>query len=299
MPMLPWLQTQCQQLTGLLATNQLAHALLFIGPEGIGKATLANYLADALLCTSQPRPCGSCKSCLLRQAGNHPDILQIDSSNSTIGVDAIRQLSHFLHGSAQQQPNKVVLLSQAEKLTEAAANALLKTLEEPPAHSFIILTSSSADRLPATILSRCQKWPIAACYDNQVQQWLAQQSNKAVPDFLLTYCAGAPLTALRLLQSGGAETLQQGLDSLQRYITGSLSLHDCVKQLESVESLTKLLGWYLHQQLLPALLVIDPARQLAIHQLFNRWCRDEKQVLGQNKQLALMTLLTSLKRLSR
>lgn len=299
MSMLPWLEAKWQQLNSLLASNQLAHALLFSGPDGIGKTALANHLADALLCTAQSRPCGGCKSCLLRQAGNHPDVLTLDSSNTSIGVDAVRQLSQFLQGSAQQQSNKVVLVTQAEKLTEAAANALLKTLEEPPQHSFIILTTAAADRLPSTVLSRCQKWSIAGCYDSQVQQWLAQQSKQKVPEFLLTYSAGAPLTALQLLESGGAEALQQGLDSLQQYISGSLSLNDCIKQLESVDSVSKLLSWYLQQQLLPMLMMKDPARQLAIHQLFSRWCRDEKQVLGQNRQLALTTLLANLKRLSR
>ncbi|MEH8018560.1 DNA polymerase III subunit delta' [Rheinheimera muenzenbergensis] len=297
--MLPWLQASQQQLSALLNAEQLAHALLLSGAEGIGKSILANYLADALLCTATDRPCGQCKSCLLRRAGNHPDLLVLDSSGNTIGVDAVRQLSQFLHGSAQQQNNKVVLLLQAEKLTEPAANALLKTLEEPPQHSFIILTTAAPATLPATVLSRCQKWPLAAQFNQQAQQWLAQKTNRAVPDFLLTYCAGAPLKALQLIETGAADHLQNGLNSLQHYIDGSLALTGCVKQLESITELTPLLGWFLHQQLLPALAGKDPARLLALHQLFSRWCRDEKQILGQNKQLALTTMLTSLKKLSR
>ena len=297
--MLPWLEPARQQLAALLSTNQLAHAILLTGPAGIGKSTLASYLTDALLCTAVQRPCGRCKSCLLRQAGNHPDLLVLDSSANSIGVDAVRQLSQFLHGSAQQQANKVVLLLQAEKLTEPAANALLKTLEEPPQHSFIILTTAGAETLPATVLSRCQKWPLAAQYTDAAQQWLVQQTNRAVPDFLLAYSAGAPLKALQLVETGAADKLQHGLHSLQQYIDSALPLADCVKQLEAITELTPLLGWFLRQQLLPALLGKEPARLLALHQLFSRWCRDEKQILGQNKQLALTTMLSSLKRLSR
>lgn len=297
--MLPWLEHTCQQLATLLNNHQLAHALLLSGIEGIGKRTLANYLADALLCSAAQRPCGCCKSCLLRQAGNHPDLLVIDSSASSIGVDAVRQLSQFLHGSAQQQVNKVVLLPQAEKLTEPAANALLKTLEEPPQHSFIILTTAGAETLPATVLSRCQTWPVAAQFNNGAQQWLVQQTNRAVPDFLLAYCAGAPLKALQLVETGAADTLQHGLLSLQQYIDGALPMTACVKQLEAITEFTPLLGWFLRQQLLPSMLGKEPARVLALHQLFSRWCRDEKQILGQNKQLALTTMLSSLKRLSR
>ena len=128
----------------MLQNNRLAHGLLFSGPSGVGKTDLANWLVAALLCTETKKPCGQCKSCLLRAAGSHSDLLITDNSGSSIGVDAVRQLSHFLHGSAQQQSNKVVLLTQAEKLTESAANALLKTLEEPPKHSFIVLTSAAA-----------------------------------------------------------------------------------------------------------------------------------------------------------
>lgn len=297
--MYPWLETPRQQLATLLNSNQLAHALLLVGAQGIGKSTLANFLADALLCTAAPRPCGTCKSCLLRQAGNHSDVLVVDSSSNSIGVDAVRQLSHFLQGSAQQQPNKVVLLMQAEKLTESAANALLKTLEEPPQNSFIILTTAAAETLPATVLSRCQKWQLAAQFGDDARQWLTQQSNRAAPAFLLAYSAGAPLKALQLLESGAADKLQDGLNNLQHYIRGEVSLSDCVKHLDGIGELTPLLGWFLRQQLLPSLSGKDPIRLLALHQLFSRWCRDEKQILGQNKQLALTSMLSSLKRLSR
>lgn len=297
--MLPWLDAAWQQLSALLSRNQLAHALLLTGPDGIGKSSLANHLADAILCTAGSRPCGQCKSCLLRRAGNHPDLLALDSSATSIGVDAVRQLSHFLHGSAQQQQNKVVLLTQAEKLTESAANALLKTLEEPPQHSFIVLTSAAAPTLPATVLSRCQKWPLAAQFGDKTQQWLMQQTNRSVPDFLLAYCAGAPLKALQLVESGAADTLQDGFNCLQQYLAGTVSLAHCVKQLNNIAELTPLLGWFFRQQLLPGMLEKDPGKQLALQQLYSRWCRDEKQILGQNKQLALTDMLINLKRLSR
>ncbi len=92
--------------------------------------------------------------------------------------------------------------------------------------------------------------------------------------------------------------MQDGLNSLQHYLSGQLSLSACVKRLDSITELTPLLGWFLRQQLLPALSGTEPAKLLALHQLFSRWCRDEKQILGQNKQLALSAWLTSLKRLS-
>jgi len=295
--MQPWLIPYQQQLTTLLQNNQLAHGLLISGPAGIGKSVLANWLAASLLCTEQLKPCGKCKSCLLRVAGSHSDLLIIDSSGSSIGVDSVRQLSQFMYGRAQQQVNKVVLLADAEKLTEAAANALLKTLEEPPQNSFLLLQTRASNTLAATLLSRCQHWTLAAEFGAATLHWLTQHSNRAVPDFLLTYCAGGPLKALSMLESGEADQLQLTLHSLSQFLTDKLTLQDIVKQLDGVSELRQLLGWFLTQQLLPAMTGQDPQRILAIHQLYSRWCRDEMQILGQNKVLALSAFLTELKRL--
>ena len=149
----PWIAPYTEQFGSLIRQNQLAHGLLLKGPQGIGKQLLADWLVAALLCTEAVPACGRCKSCLLRQAGNHPDLYITDSSGSSIGVDAVRQVSQFMQGRAQQQKHKVVILPDAEKLTEAASNALLKTLEEPPANSYIILYSANVQTLPATLLS--------------------------------------------------------------------------------------------------------------------------------------------------
>lgn len=297
--MLPWLVPYQQQFMPLLAQQRLAHGLLLRGADGIGKATLANWLAASLLCTAQDvvKPCQQCKSCLLRAAGNHSDLLTVDSSAASIGVDAVRKLSQFMQGRAQQQVNKVVLLARAEKLTEAAANALLKTLEEPPQNSFLILQTSAAATLPATLLSRCQQWSLAAEFTDTTRDWLAQQTNRPVPDFLLAYCAGGPLKALAMLESGEADKLQSVIQALQQFFAAQLSLTDCIKQLDSISELRQLLGWFLRHYFLPALSAQQPHRVLAVHQLYNRWCRDETQILGQNRALALSALLTELTRL--
>lgn len=293
----PWLLPYQQKLSRLLAANQLAHGILLTGPVGIGKHQLASWLASSLLCVNQNKPCGNCKSCLLLAAGSHADYLAVDGSGSTIGVDAIRQLSQFMHGRAQQQLNKVVVLGDADKLTEAAANALLKTLEEPSQNSFIILYCSAASALPSTVLSRCQQWQLAAEFGDDAKHWLLQHSNRAAPEFLLTYCAGGPLKALALLESGEADTLQLAVQYLQQFVGSKISLNDCVKHLEQVNGLSKLLGWFLTEQLQLTDKVSEPQRVLAIHQLYSRWCRDESQILGQNKQLALSAFLVELKRL--
>lgn len=298
--MLPWLISYQHQLSSLLAAQKLAHGILLSGPQGVGKATLANWLSAWLLCTAEPvkqRPCQQCKSCLLRLAGSHSDYFIVEASGSSIGVDVVRQITVFMQGRAQQQRNKVVVLPKAETLTEAASNALLKTLEEPPQNSYLILQSTGVTQLSATLNSRLQHWPIAAQLDQHSQHWLEQHSNRPVPDFLLAFCGGGPLKALQLLESGGADTIQLQLNLLQQFFAGTASLQQLLKQLEASDHSAAVIGWYLRSQLLVQLLQTHPERVHTVQQQFARWCRDEQTILGQNKQLALSALLTGIFRL--
>jgi DNA polymerase III subunit delta' len=305
--MLPWLQKYQQQFHGLVKQSSLAHAMLITGPEGVGKTSLANWLIASLLCTntgasnaagkSDARPCEQCKSCLLRHAGNHADLLVVDTTQNSIGVDAVRHITLFMQSTAQQQQNKLVLLRHAERLTEAAANALLKTLEEPPKNSYLLLLSPYPARLTATLLSRLQHWPLAAQFDRHALHWLEQHSNRAVPEFLLSYCSGGPLKALNLLESGQADHIQTALQLLQQFFSERVSLQETVKQLLATEQVATILGFYLRQTYMPQLLQINAERLPLAHQYYMRWCRDEQNILGQNKSLALSALLTELRRL--
>lgn len=293
----PWLEAIQFQLGSLALQGQLHHALLFTGAVGVGKHWVANHLAQQLLCT-QPAAagaCGECKSCLLVNAGHHPDLLVLKSDTS-LGVDAVRELSHFMQGSPQQGGARVVLLPQAHKMTEAAANALLKNLEEPGDNSFLLLQTSQEQQLLPTILSRCQKWLIPPVAAGLAQQWLMQQSQKPVPDFLLAYCAGAPLRALALLESGEAEDIMLSLTQLGAFIRGEQALPELVKKLEQHNELSTLISFFVCAQLQQVSLQVD--RQ-ALFDRLAQWCRDEQQILGQNKSLALTAFLLDLHRLLR
>ncbi len=212
---LPWLALPPWRVaTARAALAQRAtwpHALLIHGPRGIGKHALALNLAQALLCES-PRAdglaCGNCPSCLYAVAGAHPDLMRLElreidgdtgelKAVETIGVPRVRALIDFVALTSHRQRAKVAVIAPAERMHVAAANALLKTLEEPPAGTYLILVAELIGRLPATILSRCRRLRVAAPEPGEAAAWLAEQG-VAEPGLALAQAAGAPLAALEL-----------------------------------------------------------------------------------------------------
>ncbi|MGO4999826.1 DNA polymerase III subunit delta' [Oceanisphaera sp. W20_SRM_FM3] len=226
--MYPWLSESLGQLLPLIARRQLGHALLIKGTAGLGKLHLSQHLAQALLCDIAPDeaadisavlPCGQCHSCRLVQAGTHSDLHLINSDTRSIGVDSIRQLSQTLSESPRLGRAKVAIIYEAEKMTEAAANALLKTLEEPAGQATLILVSAHPERLLPTIRSRCQQWLVPLPKPDLVLAWfseqgLAQQDVGAHSEQswlgALNVNQGSPLATLAYLQAG----LDQGRHAL-------------------------------------------------------------------------------------
>ncbi|MFQ5828096.1 MAG: DNA polymerase III subunit gamma/tau [Candidatus Methylomirabilia bacterium] len=152
-------------LLNALSSQRIAHAYLFAGPRGVGKTTTARLLAKALLCGERngPEPCGRCGPCQEVQAGTAMDVIEIDGASNR-GIDEIRALRENVRYAPTRGRSKVYIIDEAHMLTEPAFNALLKTLEEPPAHVVFILATTEARRVPTTILSRCQRFdfkPIA------------------------------------------------------------------------------------------------------------------------------------------
>ncbi len=284
----PWLTSIHQQLVNLVNSQHLHHALLISGPDGVGKHVLADQLANHLMC-QQPTAtghCGVCKSCLLVNSGHHPDLQRV-VAESSIGVDQIREISHFMQSAAQQGGARVVLIPHAEKMTEAAANALLKTLEEPGERCFLLLQTAHEDMLLPTIRSRCQRWVVSPQLNAPTQQWLQAQSPQAVPAYLLDFCGGAPLKALELLHSGQVQQIDSLLAALTLYFNDGRELLALVKKLEAHSDVVSLLSWFVRQQ---CFLHNNP-NQVALLQRFAQWCRDEQLILGQNTNLALTTLM--------
>jgi len=136
--------------------GQVPQALLLAGPLYVGKGTLGRYFAQSLNCQGSPKPCGQCLSCRKIVSGNHPDVRIFDQEDETLKIDQIRELQQELSLSPYESPYRVVLLCNFERATTSAANALLKTLEEPAEQVVLILTATDPSKLLPTIVSRCQ-----------------------------------------------------------------------------------------------------------------------------------------------
>jgi len=149
-----------QTLTNAVKGNNISHAYLFSGPRGSGKTTIARLFAKAINCEKPVNgfePCNKCSSCTEIMAGNSMDLVEIDAASHT-GVDDVRQLIEGIKFSPVKSKYKIFIIDECHQLSKAASNALLKTLEEPPAHAIFILATTESHKMLATILSRCQKF---------------------------------------------------------------------------------------------------------------------------------------------
>jgi len=148
-----------QTLRNAIASGRFAHAYLFAGPRGTGKTTTARILAKALNCLAEDgnqKPCGNCQNCLAIQDGRFLDLIEIDAASNT-SVEDVRDLREKINFAPNQGKYKVYIIDEVHMLSTAAFNALLKTLEEPPPHAIFVLATTEVHKIPATVLSRCQR----------------------------------------------------------------------------------------------------------------------------------------------
>lgn len=139
-----------------IENDQVSHAYLFTGPEGVGRTTLALAFAQALVCEAEERPCGVCRACRHVAAGLHPDVKLVEPEGGTLRVEQVREVTREASRRPLEAPYRVFILTHMERAHPAAANALLKTLEEPPPYVVIVLTAASEDVILPTLVSRCQ-----------------------------------------------------------------------------------------------------------------------------------------------
>lgn len=204
-----------------LRHDRVAHAYLFHGDDGIGKKLLALRFAQALNCEGEQEAdaCGTCRSCVQIEARTHPDFLVIEPdrelANPQIKIEQIRELEQQIVYQPLVSLKKVFLIDDADRMTLGAANALLKTLEEPPAHSVLLLVSSRPSALPATVRSRCQNLRLAPPARTQVEAALVRTREIPPADArLLAAASQSRLGAALTMDLTDTRTKQDELSTL-------------------------------------------------------------------------------------
>ncbi|MBZ5665060.1 MAG: DNA polymerase III subunit gamma/tau [Acidobacteriia bacterium] len=215
-------------LQNAIAQERIAHGYIFSGHRGIGKTTVARILAMALNCRSSEKPvaepCGICESCTEIRAGNSVDVIEIDAATNR-GIDEIRELREAARYRPARDRFKIYILDEAHQITDAAFNALLKTLEEPPGHVIFMMATTQPEDIPQTIRSRCQHFSYRAMkFDDIMGQLRDIVTKENIP---------ADEDALALLAEAGDGSMRDALSILDQAIASTADhlTHDSVRSL--------------------------------------------------------------------
>ncbi|MFH1379964.1 MAG: DNA polymerase III subunit gamma/tau [bacterium] len=209
-------------LKNAISLKKTAHAYLFSGPRGVGKTTSARIFAKALNCKNGPipEPCGECQNCIEITEGRSLDVIEIDAASNR-GIDDIRSLRENVKFTPATSTHKIYIIDEAHQISHDAFNALLKTLEEPPSHVVFILATTEPQKIPLTILSRCQRYRFRLIPFDEILRYigrLAQKEGFKIAD-----------EALKLVVKAAGGSLRDGLslmDQVASFASGEIGLSD-------------------------------------------------------------------------
>jgi len=230
----PWQQQSWDRLVRHQQSDKLAHAYLVAGPAGIGKLSFIQQFSKLLLCLEPgaEQPCGHCHNCQLSANGEHPDILLLAPEDGArdITIDQVRKLGDFVHHTGHTGLAKIVIVRDAHRMNVSAANALLKTLEEPTNKTHLFLVTDLPGYLPATIRSRCQRIAMAVPSLETTSEWLQPQLGPNDDAAALLAIAGCrPLYALELAQAEELVERQQFVSRLPTLVLGETEIQEQLK----------------------------------------------------------------------
>ena len=239
----PWLIPAWMGWKAQLDSARFASATLISAPEGCGAFQVVERFAQALMCTTHPsEPCGFCHGCELMRSDSHPDYHRIrpEKAGKNITVDQIRYANRLAQESSQLSGFRLIVIEPAEAMNESAANALLKTLEEPSETCIFVLVTAKTSQLLATVVSRCQKITVPEPSSQMVKKWLEKEFGEPIPNFAAHIHDNAPLVTQNAILSGEmdhyVEIERQFVSALQ----GDLSALLACSKLLSAQPLTYL-----------------------------------------------------------
>ncbi len=238
-----------------ITAGRVPHAFLFIGSRGVGKTTTARVLAKALNCLSVEgptcQPCNTCDNCRSIAEGNSMDVIEIDGASNN-GVDDIREIRDNVRLVPSRSRFKVYIIDEVHQLSAGAFNALLKTLEEPPPHAIFILATTEAHKVPATIISRCQRFDFRRVALPQLCTLL-----RAILDKEGVKCTDEALQAIARAAEGGVRDAESILDQLVSYCGDEIAFKD-------VFDVLGLVDWQVMHDLCDAISAKDIGRELGL-----------------------------------
>ncbi|EWH09717.1 DNA polymerase III subunit delta' [Catenovulum agarivorans DS-2] len=307
----PWLNALTTLLTEQYQQARLHHGLLISAPAGFAKRAFAVDLAQNLLCEQVKQnqaksACGQCKSCHLFMTQAHPDYLLVEDENAkTIGVDLIRRLVVKSQQKAQLGGAQVYIVPDCERMTEASANALLKTLEEPGLQKFIILTSSHPSRLLPTIKSRLQQYKVSPPQVSELTDWL-NQAGVEPTNFSQVYpkVIASPLLALDYVKNEKQQAQKAFLAEFKALLSGKITAVQFAQQFNEDEVFQQLewlefaLGAWLESKLKSQVEKTDAAViRLKISDLYQQVTQCKQLMLqsGMNKKLLFSSLCSRMR----